>query len=138
MAIINMQTMRYINLLDKASHVKTKQCFVYNNTIFFAVPRELVSRAIGPAAVNVRKIQEDLGKKVRIIAEPAGLREAPRFLHDLVAPTKFKSLEIKEGCFVIIAGNNQSKASLIGRDRRRAEELHKIIHELFGFDLKIL
>ena len=35
MAIINMQTMRYINLLDKASNVKTRKCFVYNNTIYF-------------------------------------------------------------------------------------------------------
>ena len=62
MAIINMQTMRYINLLDRASHVKTSKCFVYNNTIMFAVPKEMVSKAIGPDAINVRRIQEVLLK----------------------------------------------------------------------------
>jgi len=138
MAIINMQTMRYINLLDRASRVKTRQCFIYNNTIFFSVPRELVSKAIGPAALNVRKIQENLGKKVRIIPEPKGLFDAPRFVHDLVSPTRFKSLEIKENCFILTAGSNQNKAILIGRNRRRFDELQKILHDLFGVNLEII
>jgi len=138
MAIINMQTMRYINLLDRASRVKTRQCFIYNNTIFFSVPRELVSKAIGPAALNVRKIQENLGKKVRIIPEPKGLFDAPRFVHDLVSPTRFKSLEIKDGSFILTAGSNQNKAILIGRNRRRFDELQKILHDLFGVNLEII
>ncbi len=138
MATINMQTMRYINLLDRASNVKTKQCFIYNNTIFFAVPRELVSRAIGPAALNIKKIQDNLGKKVRIIAEPEGILGAQKFLQELVAPIRFKSLEIKDGGFILTAGSNQSKASLIGRNKRRFEELHKIMLDLFGMDLKII
>lgn len=138
MATIDMQTMRYINLLDRASNVKTKQCFIYNNTIFFAVPRELISKAIGPAALNVRKIQENLGKKVRIIQEPNGLTDARRFIQDLIAPNKFKSLEIKDNNLIINGGNNQNKAILIGRNKKRAEELHKIIYDIYGLDLKII
>lgn len=130
--------MRYINLLDRASRVKTKQCFIYNNTIFFSVPRELVSKAIGPAALNVKKIQENLGKKVRIVSEPRGVFDAPRFVQDLVSPTKFKSLEIKGNSFILTAGSNQNKAILIGRNRKRFEELHRILQDLFGVDLEII
>jgi transcription antitermination factor NusA-like protein len=133
-----MQTMRYINLLDEASRVKTKQCFVYNNIIFFAVPKALVSKAIGPSANNVKSIQEHLGKKVKIIASPAGLENASKFVQDLVAPNKFRSLEIKEGCIVLTAGNNQNKAVLIGRNKRRFEELEGIIQDVFGLCLKIV
>ena len=57
MTVINMQTMRYLNLLDKESRVRTTTCFVYNNTIIFAVPPYLVSRAIGPNALNTKKLQ---------------------------------------------------------------------------------
>ncbi|MDO8509117.1 MAG: hypothetical protein Q7S27_05540 [Nanoarchaeota archaeon] len=130
--------MRYINLLDKASNVKTKQCFMYNNTIFFAVPKELISRAIGPAAVHVRRIQEHLGKKVRIIQEPEGLRDANRFIHDLINPGKFKSLEIKDNCFIINAGSNQTKAILFGRNKRRLMELQKIVQDVYSMELKII
>ena len=138
MAIINMQTMRYINLLDRASRVRTKKCFVYNNVIFFAVPRELVSQAIGPNAVYVKKIEENLERKVKIIREPEGLSDISRFIGDIVSPIKFKSLEIKENSIIITAGSNQNKASLIGRNKRRLEELQQILQDMLKLDLKVI
>ena len=138
MAVINMQTMRYINLLDRASRVRTKKCFVYNNVIFFAVPRELVSQAIGPNAVYVKKIEENLERKVKIIREPEGLSDISRFIGDIVSPIKFKSLEIKENSIIITAGSNQNKASLIGRNKRRLEELQQILQDMLKLDLKVI
>ena len=137
MTIINMQLMRYINLLDRASHVKTRKCFVYNNIVVFAVPRMMISQAIGPGAMNVRRIQEQLGKKVKIVAEPSGIEEAPEFVREIVSPIRFKSLELREGSFVLNAGST-SKAALIGRNRRRFDELRQIIMDNFGIELKII
>lgn len=133
-----MQTMRYINLLDNASKVKTQKCFVYNNTIYFAVPAQLVSKAIGPNALNIKKIQESLGKRIRILREPEGLSDIARFIGDIVYPIRFKSLEIKENVIIMTAGNNQNKAALIGRDKRRFYELETIAYEIFKMGLKIL
>ena len=65
MSIINMQTMRYLNLLDITSRVKTNKCFSYNNIIIFAVPGFMISKAIGPNAINIRKLQEKIGSHVR-------------------------------------------------------------------------
>ncbi len=138
MAIIDMKAMRYINLLDKISHVKTNKCFLHNNSIFFAVNKKEVSKAIGVGAINTRKMQERIGKKIKIIREAEGIQDVKRVIEDIVSPVKFKSLEIKENSLFISAGNNQSKASLIGRNRRRYEELKKIVHDLFNLDLKII
>ena len=138
MGTIDMQAMRYINLLDKVSNVKTSKCFVHNNVIFFAVKRSAVSRAIGPSASNIRKIQEKIGKKIKVISENEGIDDIKRFIGDIVAPVKAKSFEIKEGCVVITAGNNQNKASLIGRNKRRFLELKKIVHDTYNLDLKII
>ncbi|MEK6800673.1 MAG: hypothetical protein AABY10_05395 [Nanoarchaeota archaeon] len=133
-----MKAMRYINLLDKISHVKTNKCFLHNNSIFFAVNKKEVSKAIGVGAINTRKMQERIGKKIKIIREAEGIQDVKRVIEDIVSPVKFKSLEIKENSLFISAGNNQSKASLIGRNRRRYEELKKIVHDLFNLDLKII
>ena len=138
MAIIDMQMMRYINLLDKTTKVKTRQCFFYNNAIFFAVPRKLVSKAIGPGALYVRSMQQDLGKKIRIIKSPAGIEEASDFIKDIIAPNKFKELEIRDNNLILTAGNNQAKAALIGREKRRYGELQKILKNIFDMDLKIV
>lgn len=138
MAVLDMQLMRYINLLDKAAHVKTQKCFVHNNTIFFAVSRRDMSKAIGPAAANVRKIQDQLGRKVRVIEEANGITDAQRFIDDIISPVRVKTVEIKDGAIVITAGSSQNKAVLIGRNRRRFEELEKVIKDYFSLDLKVI
>jgi NusA-like KH domain protein len=138
MGVIDMTAMRYINLLDKIANVKTRKCFVHNNVIFFAVNRGLVSRAIGPAAINIKRIQDQIGKKIKIIREDEGLGDLKRFLDDVVAPIKPKEVEVKEGVVVVTAGSNQNKASLIGRNKRRFLELKKVVHDTYNLDLRIV
>ena len=125
-------------MLDRESRVKTSKCFVYNNAIIFAVPREKISKAIGPNASNVRNLQEKLGKRVRIIGQVENKEDAGKFVQEIVAPVRFKSVEINDNVVIITAGSNQSKASLIGRDKRRLLELSKILKDMFDFDLKII
>lgn len=137
MTVIDMRAMRYINLLDRVSHVKTRNCFMHNNTLFFAVNKKDVSRAIGIAAVNIRKMEEQIGKKIRIISEPDGVEDAARFVGDIISPVHVKSIEIVDKTMVITAGNMQTKASLIGRDKRRLEELERVVKDFFGLDLRI-
>jgi len=138
MAFLNMQTIRYINLLDRTSNVKTSKCFIYNNAIVFAVPKSFVSKAIGPGAMNIRRMQESLGKRIRIIAEADGIEDAERFVRTIVEPVSFKRIGIKEGTLIITAGGTQSKAGLMGREKRRMEELSQIIKDTFNLDLKIV
>lgn len=133
-----MQTMRYINLLDKVSNVKTRKCFLYNNAVFFAVNKNQVSRAIGPAASNIKRIQDSIGIRVKIIKEAEDIDDLRSFIESIVAPVKPRGIELKEDVVVITAGNNQNKASLIGRDKRRLDELKKIINDTFGKELKII
>ena len=133
-----MQTMRYINLLDRVSRVKTTKCFNFNNTILFAVPRIMVSQAIGSGASNIRNMQETLGKRIKIIAEASGTDDAVRFIQDIIEPIKFKSLEVKDNQLIITAGSMQNKAALMGRNKTRFAELELIIKDTFHLEFKLL
>ncbi len=138
MAIIDMQTMRYLNLLDKVSQVKTSKCFLYNNTVIFAVPKTFVAQAIGEQAWNIKRMQEQIGKRVRIVAVASGVEDANRFVSDIVSPTSFKGIIIQHGTLTISSGTMQNKASLLGRNKQRFEELELIVKDTFGLELKIL
>ena len=137
MTVIDMQMMRYLNLFNKVSHVPTTRCFIYNNTILFAVPASMVSRAIGPQGRNVRMIQETLGKRVKIISEAQGPRDVERFVRDVVEPVGFKSVSV-QGDEAIVNAGGQYKAALIGRNKARLLELELIIQNVFGKQLKIV
>jgi NusA-like KH domain protein len=134
---INMQVMRYINLFERISRVSTTNCFVYNNTIVFAVPKKLVSRAIGKDAENVRRVREILGKKARVIQE-RDINELDKFIADIVEPAEINGVSI-ENDVVVVNANRQNKASLIGRERAREKELQEILKSFYNLDkLKIV
>lgn len=137
MSTINMQTMRYINLLDRISRVKTHRCFVYNNMIIFAVPGSLISKAVGTNGKNVRELQDALGRKIKIVREAVDDSHIEKFLRDVVEPVTFKSVELKDNEVILTAGS-MHKASLIGRNRARLNELAQIVEDTFGKQLKIV
>ena len=75
---------------------------------------------------------------MRIIEEPNGIGDILKFIQDIVYPIKFKAIDIKNKDVLVSAGNAQNKAALLGRNKRRYEELKIIIHGVFQLDLKII
>jgi len=132
-----MQDMRYLNLFRKITHISTRFSFKYNEFIIFSVPKGLVSRAIGANGNNIKKINETLGRKIKVIANPDGIKDAKKFIESIISPVTFKALEITDNEIIITAGS-QSKAALIGRNRRRLNELQLIIKDFFNKDLRII
>jgi transcription antitermination factor NusA-like protein len=130
--VIDMQLMRYINLFSRTTKVQTTKVFVYNNQIVFAVPKAKVSAAIGKGASNIKRMNDILRKKIKIVAMPAidSDEGIVKFLADVVAPVEFVRADIKNGSVVITAGR-ESKAALIGRNRTREKELGEVLKNFF-------
>ena len=126
-----MQFIRYANLFDKITKIRTNHCFEYNNTIVFVVPRKLVMRAIGPNNSNLEKLNKITRKKIKIVAIPEGREDLENFVSIIIRPIKFKGIEVRDNEAIITAGI-QNKASLIGRGKLRLEEMQNILEQYFG------
>jgi transcription antitermination factor NusA-like protein len=100
--------------------------------------RREISRAIGEAGRNIHELRRILGKKVRVIPRPQGLQDAKQFIENIVKPVAFKNLEINNDEIIITAGGMQSKAALIGKNKRRFLEMQKIIKNFFGKEFRII
>ncbi len=132
-----MQDMRYLNLFGRITKVSTRFCFKYNENIIFCVPRHLISKAVGEGGKNIRQINEIIRKRVRVVSRPQGIQDAKQFIGEIVRPVTFKDLEIKNNEIILTAGS-QSKASLIGRNKRRLLEMQKIVKDFFGKEFRIV
>jgi len=130
-----MKFIRYLNLFEKITRIKTQHCFCYNSVIVFVVPKLMMARALGEGGKHVKRMSAILEKKVKVIPAPKGVEEIEKFILDIVYPIKFKTIEIKEGGVVISAGL-QSRAALIGRNKTRLNEMRNILNEYF--DIKEL
>ena len=137
MTTINMQDMRYLNLFEKITGVRTRFCLKYNNMIMFSIPRSFIPKAMGDKGANLQKISQVIKKRIRILAAPNGVEDAEKFLKAIVNPAEFNSLEVKEGVLVINAGSTQNKAALFGRNKTRFEDMKVIVKDFFGLDYRI-
>ncbi|MBI3622580.1 hypothetical protein HY212_00685 [Candidatus Pacearchaeota archaeon] len=133
---IDMQDLMYLNLFEKITRISTRFCFKYNETIFFCVPKSLMSRAIGEGGKNVRRLSDIIHKKIKIISAPNGLQDARFFIESIVNPVKFKGLEIKDD-EIIITGSTQTKAAIIGRNKRRLIEMQRVVSDFFNKDFRV-
>ena len=127
----------YLNLFEKITQVRTRYHFRYNDTIMFCVPKPLVNKALGREKENLKRLNQILKKKVRIISKPNGIRDLKYFVQSVVHPVMFKDLEIKDDEVIINAGS-LNKAALIGRNKRRFFEMERIIKDFFDKNLKII
>ena len=128
---IDMKFIRYLNLFEKISRVRTQHCFDYNSTIVFLVEQRDIAKSIGEAGTNIKRLSQILERKVRIIARPSGKEDIEKFITAIIFPVKFKSIEVK-GDSVVISAGLQSRAAIIGRNKGRLNELKKILEQYFG------
>ena len=135
--IIDMQSLRYLNLFGRITRVSTRFCFKYNEAIFFCVPKRFLSKAVGENGENVKKISNILRRKIKIIPKPSSVVDVNSFIQVIVSPVTFKKIEVSDKEVVLTAGS-QSKAALIGRNKRRLLEMQKVIKDFFNRDFKII
>ncbi|MGB9708100.1 MAG: NusA-like transcription termination signal-binding factor [Candidatus Pacearchaeota archaeon] len=134
---LDLRSIQYMNLFEKLTHVKAKYCFDYDSTIIFIVPKFLMSRALGERAKNIEKLEFNLHRKVRIIANPVGINDIERFIKAIIFPHEFKKIVI-ENNEVYIFSAPRTKAAIIGRNKVRLEGLTDILDKFFGIKKVII
>lgn len=133
---IDMQGMRYLNLFEKITKIRTRYFFHYNNMLVFVVPKPLILKALGKENSNLKRMSEIIRKRIRVVPEPRGIQDARFFIQSIVNPLDFKDLEVKDSEIILTAGK-QSKAALLGRDKRRLIEMQKIVEDFFEKEFRI-
>jgi len=127
----------HLKLFESVTKISTRYTFMYNNTLFFCVPKNYLSKAIGKDASNVKRINSISKKRVRILPLPRDEKDIKKFIEAIVSPVDFSDLEIKSNEVVLTAGN-QSKAALLGREKRRFKEMEKIVRDYFKKSFRIV
>lgn len=133
-----MQDMRHLNLFEKITGVSTRFCFNYGDSMVFLVPHPMISKAIGENGRNIKRVSEILGRKIKVVPSPNGIYDAKKFIENIVSPTAFRGIDIGENEIVVASAGTQSKAALMGRDKKRLHELQKMSKDLFGKELRVI
>lgn len=121
--------MKIISVFETMTGARLKDCFENKNQqLVFVVEPGHMGKAIGKNAVNVRKLEALLKKRIKILEFNESVIG---FIANLIYPLKPMDIVENEGEVVITGGDVKTKGLLIGRNFQNLEETKSIVNRYF-------
>jgi len=128
--------MKYITLFENVIRVNVKDMFIKENSIYCIIEKSDLRKAIGPNGIKIKKLENLVKKKVKIIPYSDKVEE---FVKDLLYGFDVEKIENKDGIVNIYCKDTKTKGLLIGRERRNLSNFEGIIKRFFPIqDLKVI
>ncbi len=122
-------TIQLMNLFEKVSNVKVKDCLV-NENITFIVNKGDMGKAIGRKGVKIKRIEALLKKKVKIIEFSD---DVCKFIQNFLAPLNVEGVSLSDNKKLVNIKVNGIglKAKIIGRNNKNLNNLKNVVSRYF-------
>jgi N utilization substance protein A len=132
---LDQRLLGYITTFETVTKTEVKDCFVNkNDQVVFVVKQEQGGKAIGKGAVNVKKIERMLQRKIKIIEFNENVVE---FVKNAIYPLKSPEITSYEDKVIIKTDTTYLKALLLGRDKLNLKELQSLVSKYFNVKVEI-
>ena len=118
---------QYISIFESLTAAKVKDCIV-NEQILFIVNENDMGKAIGKQGSNVKRIENMMKKKIRLVEFND---DVVQFVQNLIYPIQAKEIKEENGIVSIYCNDIKSKGMLIGRDRHNINFVKDIVKRHF-------
>lgn len=131
----NIDLMKYMQLFENLTRAKLKDC-IANEHLTFIVEENEIGKAIGKKGSNVRRLEELLKKKIKIVEFNPDVKQ---FIRNFVMPLQVKDVTEENGIITIAGFDTKTKGLLIGRERKNLKNLKDIVGRYFKVeDIKVV
>ncbi|MFC1800472.1 NusA-like transcription termination signal-binding factor [Nanoarchaeota archaeon] len=128
---LDLNSMKIISLFETITRASVRDCFEDEDRMILIVNEGEIGKAIGKGSVNVRKIENALKKKVRIIEYNADMQ---KFVRNVVFPLRLEEVSIEGNVMMISAADHKTRGLLIGRSAQNLRSYERVIKRYFPID----
>jgi len=130
-----MDEMKFMSLLEQVSGVSPKDVIVEEARIIFVIPEGTIARCIGKGGIVIKKLENILKKKVKMVEFSTDLAG---FIKNLVHPMELMDIQEEDGVVTISAADHKTRGILIGRAAQNLRGYEAIIKRFFPIkELKV-
>ena len=122
--------MQYISIFESLTAAKVKDCIV-NEQILFIVNENDMGKAIGKQGSNVKRIENMMKKKIRLVEFNDNIVQ---FVQNLIYPIKAREIKEENAVVNIYCDDVKSKGMLIGRDRHNIKFINDVVKSQFEIE----
>lgn len=126
-ATYDTEMIRNINLFESITDVEARDAIIKEEEAYFIVPEGKAGMAIGKGGKVVQKVQEKLGKDIKIYEYSDNLG---KFINNLV-PADIRGVDI-DGDTVKIDVPRNNKGRVVGKDGQKIDAIREILQRTHG------
>lgn len=131
-ATYDTQMIRTLNMFESLTDVEARDCIINDEEAYFIVPEGKAGMAIGKGGKVVQKVQDQLGKTVKIYEYHDNVGA---FVNNLVGDIRGVTVEDEEGHKkVSINVPNSNKGKVLGREGERIETIREVLARTHNVD----
>lgn len=132
--VYDVALMQTIALFEKTSGAQVKDC-IAGDPIIFVVNEGEIGKAIGKGGQNVRRLESQLKKRVKVVEFSPNL---VKFVQNLVAPCELLNVIDEDGVVTMTAKDLKTRGLLIGRSASNLRSFEAVIQRYFPIkELKV-
>ena len=105
-------SMKLMSMFESITLARVKDCFENKGQLVFVVEEGDIGKALGKKASNVKRIEDMLKKRIRIIEFSS---EITKFVRNVIMPNKAEDITYTDGTITITPTDPKSRGFLIGR-----------------------
>ena len=126
---------KIMSLFEKITKARLKDCITQDNQMIFVVQPNEIAKAIGPKGKNVKKLENMLKKRVKVVEYN---QEPATFIKRLVHPLQVREIVEEDGVYTITAVDLKTRGMLIGRNASYLRAFENIVKRYFPIkELKV-
>lgn len=133
---LDLKLIQTISLFERITRARVKDCIDQSNSFVFIVYPGEMAKAIGPQGKNVKKLEQMLKKKIRIMEYND---ELLTFVKNVISPLKAEGIIEEEGIVTITPTDSRSRGLLIGREAVHLRAFEAIVKRYFDIsEMKVV
>lgn len=126
-----------IALFEKVTGTTVRDLIVdRTSSLVFVVEQHEAGRAIGRGGSTLRRLQELLKRKIKIVEFDPDITQ---FVRNLLYPLRVKAVRLDGDVVVIEGTDRENRALVIGKDRQNLRQYEEIVRRHFAVsELKVV
>lgn len=133
---LDFELMKLITLFESSTGANVKDCIADDRATIFVIEEGQMGKAIGKNGSNIRRVENMLKKKIKLVEFST---DAVQFVRNLIYPVEAQEIRKEEDRIIIHGRDTSSRAMLIGRERQNINSITQIVRRYFDIsEIKVI
>ena len=129
-----MQIIGLINVFEKSTGAKVKDCFAEEDSLVFVVQPKELRKALENHGEKIRRLSYNIKKRIKVIEFNEDIQ---KFVTNLLYPMK-PEMEMQDNILVIHGKDAKEKGQIFGREKTNLKRMQGIVNKYFKVELKVV